>query len=98
MNCGRTVSEMEPWRSATMQTLSGIAGVVTTPMLPANQTEPPPPHWKSSTMNTLEAIVTPGSIPNIAVSLAVTTLLLPMIPNRFLAAAAGLAVGSILGK
>ncbi len=47
-------------------------------------------------MQTLESVVTPGTVPNMAVSLAVTTLVIPLIPNRFIAAAAGFAVGSVL--
>jgi hypothetical protein len=80
-----------------MQTLNGITGMVAPPETSVVQTQPAQ-RWKSTTMTTLEAIATPGSLPNVAVSLAVTTLLLPMIPNRFLAAAAGLAIGSVLGK
>lgn len=59
-------------------------------------TAPVPETWRSCTMQTLASVVTPGTVPNMAVSLAVTTLLIPMIPNRFIAAAAGFAVGSVL--
>ena len=48
-------------------------------------------------MQMLDAAVTPGTAANVAVSLAVTTLIIPRIPNRVLAAAAGFAAGSVLG-
>lgn len=52
--------------------------------------------WRSSTMQTLDAAVTPGTAANFAVTLAVTTLLIPRIPCRPLAMAVGFAAGSIL--
>lgn len=47
-------------------------------------------------MQTLDAAVTPGTAANFAVTLAVTTLLIPRIPCRPLAMAVGFAAGSIL--
>jgi len=61
----------------------------------------PPRHprrWRSGTMQLVDAALTPGTVPNVAVSLAVVTLLIPRIPNRVVAAAAGFAAGSILGR
>ncbi|MDD2787628.1 hypothetical protein [Methanoculleus sp.] len=75
------------WRSTAMRAASGMVERVTPPEHPV---------WHSCTMQTLESVTTPGTIPNIAVSLAVTTLVIPLIPNRFIAAAAGFAVGSVL--
>ncbi|HQC91862.1 MAG TPA: hypothetical protein PLR09_07100 [Candidatus Methanoculleus thermohydrogenotrophicum] len=49
-------------------------------------------------MQLVDAALTPGTVPNVAVSLAVVTLLIPRIPNRVVAAAAGFAAGSILGR
>jgi zinc transporter ZupT len=48
-------------------------------------------------MRMLDAAITPGTTANVAVSLGVTMLVIPRIPNRVLAAAAGFAAGSILG-
>lgn len=59
-------------------------------------TAPPPETWRSNTMQLLESVVTPGTIPNIVVSFTVMTLIIPRIPNRFIASAAGFAVGSVL--
>lgn len=47
-------------------------------------------------MRMLDAAVTPGTTANFAVTLAVTTLLIPRIPSRTLAMAAGFAASSIL--
>ena len=75
-----------------MRAASGLAGRFAL-------SPPPPPHgWRSGTMRMLDAAVTPGTTANFAVTLAVTTLLVPRIPNRALATAAGLAAGSILGR
>ncbi len=41
-------------------------------------------------------VFTPGTAANFAVTLAVTTLVIPRIPNRALAIAVGFAVGSAL--
>ena len=49
-------------------------------------------------MQMLDAVVTPGTVQNIAASLAVAMLVIPRIPCRPLAIAAGFAAGSILGK
>ena len=59
---------------------------------------PPAPsyEWRSSTMQTLNAAVTPGTAANFAVTFTVTTLLIPRIPYRPLAMAVGFAAGSIL--
>ena len=47
-------------------------------------------------MRTVSDVFTPGTAANFAVTLAVTTLVIPRIPNRALAMAAGFAVGSAL--
>lgn len=70
-----------------MRAASGVVEKVTPPEHPA---------WRSCTMQALESVTTPGTIPNFAASLAVATILIPLIPNRFIAAAAGFAVGSAL--
>jgi len=70
-----------------MRTASGVMERVAPPVHPA---------WRSGTMRTLEDVFTPGTVPNPVVSLAVATLVIPRIPNRFIAAAAGLAGGSVL--
>ncbi|KUK63678.1 MAG: hypothetical protein XE10_0081 [Methanoculleus marisnigri] len=44
----------------------------------------------------LDAVVTPGTTANIAATFAVTTLLIPRIPNRTLAVVTGFAAGAIL--
>lgn len=49
-------------------------------------------------MQMLDAAVTPGTVQNIAASLAVAMLVIPRIPCRPLAIAAGFAAGSIFGK
>ncbi len=89
MSCRRSISG--EWRSATMQTVSDFAGRFALP------SAPPPGGWRSSTMRMLGAVVTPGTSANVATSLAVTTVVIPAIPNRALAAAAGFAAGSVLG-
>jgi len=63
--------------------------------LPAS---PPGGEWRSSTMRMLDAVVTPGTAANLAASVAVTTLVLPRIPNRFIAAVAGFAACAVLQR
>ena len=82
------MSETVAWRSETMRTASEAAARFG---LPSHR------RWRSGTMQMLDAAVTPGTAANVAVSLAVTTLIIPRIPNRVLAAAAGFAAGSVLG-
>jgi hypothetical protein len=82
-----------------MMTLAGVTDTINLPLLPPSRKAlPPPQRWHSATMNLLEDVATPGTVPNIAVSVAVTTLVLPRIQNRLLAAATGLAVGLALGR
>lgn len=90
MACRRSVAVGDEWQSTAMRTASGLAGRFAL--------SPPVPHgrWRSGTMRMLDAVVTPGTTANIAVTLAVTTLLIPLIPNRTLAVAAGFAASSIL--
>ncbi|MCK9307253.1 MAG: hypothetical protein M0P17_06960 [Methanoculleus sp.] len=90
MTCRQSVAPRDEWQSMAMRTASGLAGKFTL--------SPPVPHgrWRSCTMQMLDAAVTPGTAANVAVSLAVTTLLIPLIPNRALAVAAGFAASSIL--
>lgn len=61
---------------------------------------PLPDGWRSSTMRTLNAVVTPGTTANFAANfaatLAVATLVIPRIPFRPLAVATGFVAGSIL--
>ncbi|MDD3071725.1 MAG: hypothetical protein PHX88_11085 [Methanoculleus horonobensis] len=57
---------------------------------------PLPDGWRSSTMRTLDAVVTPGTTANFAATLAVATLVIPRIPFRPLAVATGFVAGSIL--
>ncbi len=83
MTCRQSLTEERPWRSTVMRAVERV-------------TPPEHPVWRSCTMQTIESVVTPGTVPNMAVSLAVTTLVIPLIPNRFIAAAAGFAVGSVL--
>lgn len=90
MTCRRSVSEVREWRSTAMNAASDLAGRF------AFSSPPSPGGWRSCMMQTLEAAVTPGTTANLAASLAVTTLVLPRIPNRFIAAAAGFVVGSVL--
>ncbi len=73
-----------------MRTASDLAGrFAPSPSVPLRR-------WRSGTMQMLDTVVTPGTAANVAVSLAVTALLIPLIPNRVLAAAAGFAASSIL--
>ncbi|MCC7555388.1 MAG: hypothetical protein KO254_04610 [Methanoculleus marisnigri] len=90
MTCRRSVSQTDSWRSTAMRTASDLAGRVALP------SSPPPREWRSCTMRMLDAAVTPGTAANFAVTLAVTTLLIPRIPSRTLAMAAGFAASSIL--
>lgn len=80
---------MGAWRSEVMRTASGAA---------ARFRLPPHRRWRSGTMQMLDAALTPGTAANVAVSLALTTLIIPRIPNRVVAAAAGFAAGSVLGR
>lgn len=75
-----------------MQTASDLAGWLALPSVP------PAREWRSRTMRTLDAVVTPGTTANTAVSLAVTMFVIPRIPSRAVAVAAGFAAGSILGR
>ncbi len=75
-----------------MRTADDLAGWFALPVSPF------PRGWRSGTMRMLDAAVTPGTAPNVAASLAVAILVIPRIPNRALAVAAGLAAGSIFGK
>ncbi|MDK2989212.1 MAG: hypothetical protein PWR16_741 [Methanoculleus sp.] len=92
MPCRRRVTEVGEWRSAAMQAASDLAGRFALPSVP------PPRGWRSCTMRTLDAAVTPGTTANTAVSLAVTMFVIPRIPSRAVAVAAGFAAGSILGR
>jgi len=92
MPCRRRVTEVGEWRSAAMQAASDLAGRFALPP------GPPPHEWRSCTMRTLDAAVTPGTAVNTAVSLAVTIFVIPRIPSRAVAVAAGFAAGSILGR
>nr|WP_303715018.1 hypothetical protein [Methanoculleus marisnigri] len=80
----------DEWRSTAMRTASDLAGKFTL--------SPPVSHgrWRSGTMRMLDAVVTPGTTANIAATFAVTTLLIPRIPNRALAVVTGFAAGAIL--
>lgn len=73
----------------TMRTASDLAGRVALPASPHHE-------WRSCTMRTVSDVFTPGTAANFAVTLAVTTLVIPRIPNRAFAMAAGFAVGSAL--
>ncbi len=75
-----------------MRTASDLAGRF------ALSSSPPSRGWRSCTMQMLDAAVTPGTAANAAVTLAVTMFVIPRIPSRPLAVAAGFAVGSILGR
>ena len=75
-----------------MRTASNVAGRF------AFSPPAPPRRWRSGTMQMVDAALTSGTVPNVAASLAVTLLVIPRIPNRVLAAAAGFAAGSILGR
>ncbi|MFA7199253.1 MAG: hypothetical protein WC093_08160 [Methanoculleus sp.] len=90
MICRRSVSEVGEWRSTAMRTVSDVTERF------ALSPPPLPNGWRSCTMRTLDAVVTPGTTANIAATLAVTTLVIPRIPFRPLAVAAGFAAGSIL--
>jgi hypothetical protein len=92
MPCRRRVTEVGEWRSTAMQAASDLAGRFGLPSVP------PPCGWRSCTMRTLDAAVTPGTMANTAVSLAVTMFVIPRIPSRAVAVAAGFAAGSILGR
>ncbi len=74
-----------------MRTASGLAERVALPSSPHHE-------WRSSTMRMASDVFTPpGTAANFAVTLAVTTLLIPpRIPSRALAMAAGFAVSSAL--
>jgi len=89
MPCRKSVSETGSWRSTAMRTASGLAERVALPSSPHHE-------WRSSTMRMASDVFTPGTAANFAVTLAVTTLLIPRIPNRTLAMAAGFAVSSAL--
>ncbi len=89
MPCRRRVTEVGEWRSTAMQTASDIAGKFA--LSPSRQ-------WRSCTMRMIDAAVTPGTTANTAVSLAVTMFVIPRIPSRAVAVAAGFAAGSILGR
>lgn len=90
MTCRQSVSPRDEWQSTAMRAASDLAGKFTL------SSSPPPHGWRSGTMRMLDAVVTPGTTANIAATLAVTTLLIPLIPNRTLAMAAGFAASSIL--
>ncbi|MDD3856706.1 MAG: hypothetical protein PHP43_01485 [Methanoculleus sp.] len=89
MTCRKSVSQTDSWRSMTMRTASGLVERVALPSSPHHE-------WRSSTMRMASDVFTPGTAANFAVTLAVTTLVIPRIPNRALAIAAGFAVGSAL--
>lgn len=88
MTCRQHTPQTDVWRSVTMRAASDLVERIAPP--------PPPHEWRSSTMQTLEAAVTPGTTANFAVTFTVTTLLIPRIPYRPLAMAVGFAAGSIL--
>lgn len=92
MTCRRSVSEVGEWRSTAMRAASGVTERF------ALSSPPLPDGWRSCTMRTLGSVVTPGTTANLAVTLAVTTLVIPRIPFRPLAVAAGFAAGAILGR
>ncbi len=92
MTCRRHAVQSDEWQSAVMRTVDDIAGRFTL------HPSPPPGGWHSGTMQMLDAVVTPGTVQNIAASLAVAMLVIPRIPCQPLAIAAGFAAGSILGK
>lgn len=89
MTCKRSVSETGSWRSTAMRKASDLAERVALPSSPHRE-------WRSCTMRMASDVFTPGTTANFAVTLAVTTLLIPRIPNRTLAMAAGFVAGSIL--
>jgi len=89
MTCRKSVSQTDSWRSMTMRTASGLVERVALPSSPHHE-------WRSSTMRMASDVFTPGTAANFAVTLAVTTLVIPRIPNRALAIAVGFAVGSAL--
>ena len=92
MTCRRRgAAQRDEWRSTAMRTADDLAERFALPAPPL------PRGWRSGTMRMLDAAFTPGTAPNVAASLAVTMLVIPCIPNRVLAAAAGFAAGSILG-
>lgn len=88
MTCRQHTPQTDVWRSATMRAASDLVKWVAPPSHPHE--------WRSSTMQTLEAAVTPGTTANFMVTFTVTTLLIPRIPCRPLAMAVGFAAGSIL--
>ncbi len=89
MTCRKSVSQPESWRSMTMRTAADLAGRVALPSSPHHA-------WRSSTMRMASDVFTPGTAANFAATLVVTTFVIPRIPNRALAIAAGFAVGSAL--
>ena len=89
MPCRKSVPQTESWRSTAMRTASDLAERVALPSSPHHE-------WRSCTMRVASDVFTPGTAANFAVTLAVTTLLIPRIPNRTLAMAAGFAVSSAL--
>ncbi|MDD4253290.1 MAG: hypothetical protein PHT74_09135 [Methanoculleus horonobensis] len=72
-----------------MRTASDLAERVALPSSPHHE-------WRSCTMRVASDVFTPGTAANFAVTLAVTTLVIPRIPSRALAIAAGFAVSSAL--
>ncbi len=92
MTCRRHAAQSDEWRSTVMRRADEIAGKFALPPSPL------PGGWRSGTMQVLDAAVTPGTVQNIAASLAVAMFVIPRIPCRPLAIAAGFAAGSIFGK
>ncbi len=71
------------WHSATMTLLDGAISLVTDPCRPGGAPAEDCPCRRSATMNMLDSLMTPGTVPNTVGSLAVTVLVLPRIPVPF---------------
>ncbi|MDN7025620.1 hypothetical protein FGU65_12080 [Methanoculleus sp. FWC-SCC1] len=87
----------QEWRSATMSLLDGAISLVTDPCRPGAVPVQDCPQRRSATLNLLDSLLTPGTVPNTVGSLAVTMLVLPRVPVPFRLGitAAGMASGAV---
>lgn len=98
MACEEPDTPKQEWNSMTMTLLDGAIALVTDPCRPgAAASSGCCSPRRSATMQMLDSLFTPGTVPNTAGSLAVTVLIMPRVPVpfRLTATAAGMASGLI---
>ncbi|RXE57369.1 hypothetical protein ABH15_04595 [Methanoculleus taiwanensis] len=97
MACDDLEVPQQQWNSTTMSLLDGALSLVTDPCRPGAAISGCCPPRRSATMQFLDSLLTPGTVPNTVGSFAVMVLVMPRVPVpfRLTATAAGMASGLI---